>query len=258
MASWRAPRRASRDERSRRDDLLLPAEAHHVARGRGADCRGHAARHGDRHSIRHRWRWDIAGGIDVSHVYLTKDRLQSCADVLTNGKPVELLGRVGFDDPTTARILELLAREAAMAESSSRLFIEQAIDLLCTQLVRGHSTFGVLKSPAPQRGLATWQVRRVTEHMQDHLGADMGLGELAAIVGLSRFHFCTAFRLATGRTPHEWLTQARIERAQAMLTEPGAAITEVALAVGYSTPSAFTAAFRRVTGTTPSEFRRRL
>jgi AraC family transcriptional regulator len=203
-------------------------------------------------------RWDIAGGIDVSHVYLTKDRLQSCADVLTDGKPVELLGRVGFDDPTTARILELLAREAAMAESSSRLFIEQAIDLLCTQLVRGHSTFGVLKSPAPQRGLATWQVRRVTEHMQDHLGADIGLGELAARVGLSRFHFCTAFRLATGRTPHEWLTQARIERAQAMLTEPGAAITEVALAVGYSTPSAFTAAFRRVTGTTPSEFRRRL
>jgi AraC family transcriptional regulator len=203
-------------------------------------------------------RWDIAGGIDVSHVYLTKDRLQSCADVLTDGKPVELLGRVGFDDPTTARILELLAREAAMADSSSRLFIEQAIDLLCTQLVRGHSTFGVLTSPAPQRGLATWQVRRVTEYMRDHLGEDIGLSELAAIVGLSRFHFCTAFRLATGRTPHEWLAQARIERAQAMLAQPEAAITEVALAVGYSTPSAFTAAFRRVTGTTPSEFRRRL
>lgn len=203
-------------------------------------------------------RWDIAGSIDVSHVYLTKDRLQSCANVLTDGKPVELLGRVGFEDPTTTHILELLAREAAIADSSSRLFIEQAIDLLCTQLVRAHSTFGATMPPAPQRGLAAWQVRRVTAYIQDNLGQDIGLTELAAIVGLSRYHFCTAFRLATGRTPHEWLARARVERAQAMLAQPGAAITDVALAVGYSTPSAFTAAFRRLTGTTPSAFRRRL
>jgi AraC family transcriptional regulator len=203
-------------------------------------------------------RWDIAGGIDVSHVYLTADRLQSCADVLTDGKPVELLGRVGFEDATTARILELLAREAAIADPSARLFVEQAVDLLCTQLVRSHSTFGALTTPAPQRGLAAWQVRRVTEYMQDHLGEDIGLSELAAIVGLSRYHFCTAFRLATDHTPHEWLARARVERAQGFLAQPALSITEVALAVGYSTPSAFTAAFRRVTGTTPTEFRRRL
>jgi AraC family transcriptional regulator len=203
-------------------------------------------------------RWDIAGGIDVSHVYLTKERLQSCADVLTDGRSVELLGRVGFQDPTTARILELLAREATVADPSSRLFIEQAIDLLCTQLVRGHSTFGALTPPAPSRGLAAWQVQRVTAYMRDKLSEDIGLNELAAIVGLSRYHFCTAFRLATGQTPHEWLARARVERAQAMLAQPAMPITEVALAVGYSTPSAFTAAFRRVTGTTPSGFRRQL
>jgi AraC family transcriptional regulator len=203
-------------------------------------------------------RWDIAGGIDVSHVYLTKERLQSCADVLTDGKSVELLGRVGFQDPTTARILELLAREAAIIDSSSRLFIEQAIDLLCTQLVRSHSTFNALTLPQPRRGLPAWQVRRVTAYMQDRLGEDIGLNELARIVGLSRYHFCTAFRLATGRTAHEWLARARVERAQELLAQSRASITEVALAVGYSTPSAFTAAFRRVTGTTPTEFRRRL
>lgn len=203
-------------------------------------------------------RWDISGGIEVSHVYLTAERLQSCADPLTDGKPVELLGRVGFDDPTSARILELLAREAATDDASSRLFVEQALDLLCTQLVRGHSTFKTLAPPAPRRGLADWQVRRVTTYMRDNLGEDIGLIELAAIAGLSRYHFCTAFRLATGQTPHEWLTRERIERARAMLAVSNATITDVALTVGYSTPSAFTATFRRVTGQTPTEFRRQL
>jgi AraC family transcriptional regulator len=203
-------------------------------------------------------RWDISGGIEVSHVYLTPERLQSCADPLTDGKSVELLGRVGFDDPTSARILELLAREAATDDPSSRLFVEQALDLLCTQLVRGHSSFQSLEPPAPRRGLADWQVRRVTGYMRENVGEEIGLNELAAIAGLSRYHFCTAFRLATGQTPHEWLMRERIERARAMLATSNATITEVALAVGYGTPSAFTAAFRRVTGQTPTEFRRQL
>ncbi|WP_309086585.1 AraC family transcriptional regulator, partial [Chelativorans sp.] len=181
-------------------------------------------------------RWDISGGIEVSHVYLTPERLQSCADPLTDGKPVELLGRVGFDDPTSARVLELLAREAAADDTSSRLFVEQGLDLLCTQLIRGHSTFQTLEPAAPRRGLADWQVRRVTAYMRDNLAEEIGLNELAAIVGLSRYHFCTAFRLATGQTPHEWLTRERIERARAMLAVSAtASVTEVALAVGYGT-----------------------
>ena len=79
-----------------------------------------------------------------------------------------------------------------------------------------------------------------------------------AQVKLSRFHFCTAFRLATGRTPHEWLTSLRIERARELLADPETRITDIALEVGYKTPSAFAASFRKVAGITPTEFRRGL
>lgn len=205
----------------------------------------------------HDGHWDISGSIEVSHVYLTDERLQACADEIAGGKRVELLGRVGFDDPAAARILGLLSEEAAVEDASSRLFVEQAVDLLCTQLVRAHSSFGAL-APAPRRGLADWQIRRVTEYMRAHLDEDIGLNELAALVNLSRFHFCTAFRLATGRTPHEWLVALRVERAKQLLKDPNLRITDIALAVGYETPSAFAAAFRKVTGTTPTDFRRQL
>ena len=206
----------------------------------------------------HDGRWDIAGSLEVSHVYLPNARLQAAAEQLTRGKQLELLGRVGFEDPVSARLLELLSREAGQSDPSSRLFVEQAVDLLCTQLIRGHSSYGTLAVEQPRRGLADWQVRKVTAYMRDNLEEEISLEDLAGLLSLSRFHFATAFRMATGRTPHDWLVGERIERAQEMLRDPQMPVTEVALAVGYQTPSSFAAAFRKALSVTPSEFRRQL
>jgi AraC family transcriptional regulator len=177
---------------------------------------------------------------------------------MAGGKRVELIGRVAFEDPTAARVMELLSHEAGRPVASTLLFIEQALDLLCTQLVRAHSSVSSLSVAEPRRGLADWQVKKVTAYMRDHLDEDISLEDLAAIVSLSRFHFCTAFRRATGRTPHEWLVGQRIERSRTLLTNPALPVTEVALMVGYHTPSSFAAAFHRQVGVTPSEFRRQL
>jgi AraC family transcriptional regulator len=108
------------------------------------------------------------------------------------------------------------------------------------------------------KGLAPWQLRRVAQHVLAHLDRPISLSELAELVRLSRFHFCTAFRRATGKTPCDWVTSARIARAIELLEAREMSITEIALEVGYETPSSFTARFRQRTGLTPSEFRRSL
>jgi AraC family transcriptional regulator len=202
------------------------------------------------------WR-RIDGVIQVSNVFLGVDRLQSCSDQVAHGQRPELLDRLGFDDPRLFAIMKLLSDEAGSGVARHRLFMEQLVDLLCLQLLRAHSALG---APAPvtvRRGLAVWQVRRVTAYMRDNIGEDFGLQELASLVGLSRFHFCRAFRLSTGYTPHGWLIRQRIDKARQLLADPRLRIIDVAIAVGYETPSAFTASFRRVTGVTPTAFRRR-
>lgn len=206
----------------------------------------------------HDGRWDIAGPINVSHVFLSNTRLQSHAEQLAPGRSVELLARVGFDDPMASRIMEMLGREPLTKDSASRLFVEQAIDLLCTQLLRGHSSFAALEPPTPRRGLADWQVRKVVAYMRENLDQSIGLDVLADLAGLSRFHFCTAFRLATGRTPHQQLVELRMQRARQLLCIAATPVTEIALAVGYETPSAFAASFRKATGVSPSAFRQSL
>lgn len=202
--------------------------------------------------------WDVEGPIEVSHVYLTNERLQKAAETLTTGKPVELIGRICFDDPVSSRILEMLSLEATAGDSASSLFAEQALDLLCTQLVRSHSADAALKPVAVRKGLADWQVKRVTGYMQDFIDQEIRLDDLASLVELSRFHFCTAFKLATGQTPHEWLTALRIGQARHLLSTTELPVTNIALAVGYQTPSAFASSFRKHTGKPPSAFRRGL
>lgn len=194
----------------------------------------------------------------TTNVYLGADCLQACADQVAHGQKPELIDRMGFNDPKLFVLLGLLADEATSSEPTSRLFVEQLIDLVCLQLLRSHSSLAVRAQPLARRGLAAWQVKRLTHYMGDHLDRDVRLEELASLVGLSRFHLCHAFRLATGRTPHDWLVTLRIDKAKKLLAAPGLRIIDVALAVGYQTPSAFAASFRRFTGVTPSEFRRRL
>jgi AraC family transcriptional regulator len=141
--------------------------------------------------------------------------------------------------------------------SVSRLEADSLLSALATLLVQ----VSYIRPPQRQTtgGLAPWQLRRVTDHMGNHLDRDVTLAELAALVGLSPHHFCRAFATSTGLPPHRWLVERRVERAKEMMAaHPRLGLTEVALAVGYAGQSALATAFRRVTGTTPSAWRRQV
>ncbi|HWA73314.1 MAG TPA: AraC family transcriptional regulator [Polyangiaceae bacterium] len=203
--------------------------------------------------------WRHSGAMmEVTNVYLGADCLQACADEVAHCQRPELIDRMGFEDPKLFAILALIGDEADSRAPRSRLFLEQLIDLLCIQLLRAHSSVSAAAHPLARRGLAVWQVKRITSYMSENLAADVTLGELANLVGLSRFHFCHAFRLATGCRPHQWLTRLRMDRARALLRTRELRIIDVALAVGYETQSAFAAVFRKSTGLTPSAYRRTL
>jgi AraC-like DNA-binding protein len=83
----------------------------------------------------------------------------------------------------------------------------------------------------------------------------LGLLDLAAIAGLSRMHFASQFRAATGLRPHEFLLRRRISRAEELLRDTSTSIVEIALTVGFQTQAHFSAAFKRFVGCTPHRWR---
>jgi AraC family transcriptional regulator len=206
----------------------------------------------------HDGRWRADGSVEVSNIFLGHSRLHACADQIGNGREPELVDRVHFDDPKLFTIMALINDEIGSADAISHLYIEQLLDLMCLQLLRAHSAAPAPMANGPRRGLSARQVKRVTTYMRENIAEDIRLQELAALVNLSRFHFCTAFRVATGQTPYGWLTRQRIAYAKSLLRDRSLRISDVALVVGYETQSAFAASFRKAVGISPTEFRRRL
>src|ERR1700754_4246226 len=199
--------------------------------------------------------WVMTGEATVSNVYLGHERLVECADQLAEGRAFELLLRLRGEDPRLASILHLICAEAEAPGLYGTLFLEHAVDLLCVQLLRSHSTLST-RERRDTGGLAPWQVRKVVAFMKERLGDETSLQDLANVVSMTRFHFCTAFRRATGMAPHEYLTMLRMKRAKELLGSTELAVGDVAEVVGYGSVSSFSTAFRRHAGVSPTGYRR--
>jgi AraC-like DNA-binding protein len=111
--------------------------------------------------------------------------------------------------------------------------------------------------PVPQTrgGLPPGAMRRVAEYVETHLSDSIDLATLAAAAGLSLYHFARAFKQSAGVTPHHYLVQRRVERAQEMLTGTQLSLAEIALTTGFSDQSHFARHFRQTLGMTPGQFR---
>jgi AraC family transcriptional regulator len=105
-------------------------------------------------------------------------------------------------------------------------------------------------------GLPGWQQKKLARYIEEHLAEELSLSSLARLVRLSPFHFSRAFKESFGMPPHRYLTSRRIERAKALLVKRKLSVTEIGFDVGFSETSSFTSAFRKVTGETPTEYRR--
>ena len=100
-------------------------------------------------------------------------------------------------------------------------------------------------------------LRRARDHLDRHFAEPVDLDTLAALAGMSKYHFVRSFSATYRITPLAYLTERRIERAQDLLRATNLTVTEVCVAVGYSSLGSFSARFSETVGETPREFRRR-
>ena len=201
-------------------------------------------------------RWDIPKPVDVVQLYLPHTMLERVAREADTAPPTNLLERTAHPDPITSRLLLTAADAMEGNDALDTLFRHQLTDLLATRLLAAHT--GSLTTFQPTMGgLSPKALLRAIERLRSDSDADVSLAALASEAGLSRFHFCRAFKESTGLSPHAWLRQHRLEQAMNMLRDTDASVVSVAAALGYSTQTAFAAAFRKLTGETPSDWRRR-
>jgi AraC-like DNA-binding protein len=136
------------------------------------------------------------------------------------------------------------------------LYAETAIALLALPVVRRLSNVAPPVRILRRGGLAPAVLNRACDYMVSRMPENVSLSEVAGIADLSLAHFSFAFKTSMGMAPHAWLRRQRADRAKALLLDSSLTLSAVALSVGFSSQSAFGAAFKRETGWTPAAWRR--
>jgi AraC family transcriptional regulator len=112
------------------------------------------------------------------------------------------------------------------------------------------------RSKRHRGGLAPWQIRRLTTHIEANLDATIRIKDLATALKLSSSHFHRAFRKNFDDSPHRYVMRRRVERAQGMMLTTDASLTQIAVDCGLADQAHFNRLFRRFVGETPSAWRR--
>ena len=202
-------------------------------------------------------RWDIYQPLSVLQLYLPQTTLNRVAQEAGTTAPGDLVERTAHPDPITSRLLLSAADALEGCAALDALFRHQLTDLLATRLLSAYVGTPAKFQPV-MGGLSPKVLGRAIERLRSDSDTDISLAALASDAGLSRFHFCRAFKESTGLSPHAWLRQHHLEQAMKMLRDTDDSIVSIAAALGYSSQTAFAAAFRKLTSESPSDWRRRM
>ncbi|MGD1932446.1 MAG: helix-turn-helix domain-containing protein [Leptolyngbyaceae cyanobacterium] len=242
----------------------LPKHAHAEYQfGLSFDCQGEYAYRGSRHVI-------PPGRLSIIHsgeVHAPSDRTflptpahfgmahiapewlqRVAAEVSPQLTGMPFFPETVITDPTANRLY--LALQAVIHQPTAQLARDTALWEFLTYAIAHHTES---RSPMAATPAVPAAVERARDYLHTDYARDISLAELAAIAGLSRFHFCRVFGKAVGVSPSLYQTQLRIAQARRLLAQ-GLSIATVATLTGFYDQSHFGYHFKRQVGTTPGNY----
>ncbi len=161
-----------------------------------------------------------------------------------------------FLDVPLQHTLEALRQEAETGGSFGSRYAHQLIQSLRRRLVE--LTHASYTSRWLKNRMDLSVVRRMSTRLEVMPGAGLDLDTLAAESGCSKRHLLRCFRTTTGRSPHQYVLDLRLEKARRLMLKPLLNLIDIASECGFASQAHLTYAFRQRLGLPPSEFRRRL
>ena len=207
-------------------------------------------KNGDVDGVRERFkiaRQNFLNGRDGRGV-LSKDPLRNSIYHLVASAAVisRLCINGGMDMNTAYTLSDIYINKADEAKS-----VEEVMDLIAEMQIDYASRMQSLQ----KQDVVSIHIRRAIDHIYDNLNRSITVAELAERENLNPDYFSRLFVNETGKKVGEFITEAKIRTAQNMLSHSEHSILDISCSLGYSSQSAFSTAFKKISGMSPKKYR---
>ena len=177
------------------------------------------------------------------------------------GRPVAFFNKLYRRDGSFNAILHAI--QQSHRDGTDALLLDEQLAALLGHLLREHRQLEKeLRKLPPVKQSTRLEIYRRLSQAADYLctyyDRSVSLDELARVACLSKFHFLRLFKIAFGRSPHQFLIGVRIEKARQLLGSTTLSVAELALRLGFPDPSSFSRAFYQAHRLYPTAYRSRV
>ena len=152
----------------------------------------------------------------------------------------------GLDLDTAYTLSDIYIKRADEAKE-----VEEVMDLIADMQIDYATRMRELK----KQNAISIHVRKSIDYIYDNLHRQVTVEELAARENLSTGYFSRLFQKETGMKVNQFINDAKIKTAENMLRYSDFSLLEIALSLGFSSQSAFSTSFKKLTGITPKKYR---
>lgn len=198
-------------------------------------------------------RWDqeaefILIGIDPA-------LLAQSAIALSETESIELKLLLATQDMLIHSMALALKAELAAKQPGGQMYAEAIAQTLAIHLLRNYSVCKLPSKISTAEGLPKHKLHQVIDYIHVSLHCGLSLSDIAAVIGMSSYHFSRLFKQSTGLSPYQYVIQCRLEKAKELLLYSNLTIAQIAYTTGFSNQSHFTQQFKRHYQTTPQKLR---
>jgi len=183
------------------------------------------------------------------------DGLQVLKKIRTLEPDIPVIFMTGYGSETVSiRAFKLGVSDYFIKPFSPRAMVDKAAELI--GIKNDAQDEGSDQTSIPKKIENTAEIAKAVEYMKKNYTSKISLEEISSIAGISRFHFTRSFKKVMNMSFSGYLNHLRIRKAEEFLRSKGANISNAAYKNGFSSLRQFERAFKKVTGKTPTQFRK--
>jgi AraC family transcriptional regulator len=175
--------------------------------------------------------------MDVIHIHLAVDQCLAAFEMVYHDKAgaVEVTDFYGRDE-TLAHLSFACAEMLSARTAGNAKRVAAFAHLLAIHIAEKYTNVASQR-PDYRGGLAIARLRKIEDYVRAHLAESISIETLAELAEPSPFHFSRVFKQTTGITPLQFLIRERMLQAQQLIRETSRSLIEIALEIGYTSPS---------------------